>query len=255
MRVARPVGQNLNDTVGRENVGGRREHLLRCLVHPVRVLIDEDLGTHLSGPDQEPTQRIEHHLAALLGVHREDRLISRIYREQIAEVGESRPEILAEAEDAPVKLRHDSLFAISLFDSEIALEQVDERMKGDSSPEGHAMPFEPSHILTEAPAEFEGEAGLSDPRVSHEENDLPVASLGLFKTLGEKPELALSADEEREPALGLPLQTRPVCPSGGDLPGGDRFSLSLDGNPAQRAGEEVSVDQAVGGLGDDYPLR
>ena len=117
------------------------------------------------------------------------------------------------------------------------------------------MPFEPSHILTEAPAEFEGKAGLSDPRVSHEENDLPVAPLGLFKTLGEKSELALSADEGREPALGSHLETRPVCPSGDDFPGGDRFSLSFDGNRAKRAGEEVSVDQAVGGLGDDYPLR
>ena len=106
MDVARAVGENAHDATGRNAVSREQQVRFRRLIHPVGVLKDRNLWTHLRGPQREAPQRIEDLTPTLLRVHGQHGRITRIDGEEIAQVREERPQILTEAEDTPLHLRH-----------------------------------------------------------------------------------------------------------------------------------------------------
>jgi hypothetical protein len=48
------------------------------------------------------------------------------------------------------------------------------------------MAFAPGGVRSKALAKFEAQAGLADPCLAHQEDHLPVAVLGLRKTVGQE---------------------------------------------------------------------
>src|SRR4029450_2255784 len=102
LHVTRSVGEDAQDATGRDAVSHEQQVRFRRLVHPVSILKDGDLRTHLRGPQREAPQRIEDLTPALLRVHGQHRRITRIDGEEVPQVRDKRPEILPEAEDTPV---------------------------------------------------------------------------------------------------------------------------------------------------------
>ena len=70
------------------------------------------------------------------------------------------------------------------------------------------MPFEPGHLVAERAAELEQQPGLADAGLARDEHDLAAAALGLLEVLLEQRELALAADQRRQPALDRRLEPR-----------------------------------------------
>ena len=117
--VARTVGEDAEDAAGGDAVSREEQVCLRRLVHPVDVLKDRDLRTHLGGTSSKAAQGVEDLAPALLRVHAQHRRIARIDGEEVAQVREGRPEILAQAEDPSLDLRHDRRFGVTLLDAKI----------------------------------------------------------------------------------------------------------------------------------------
>ena len=107
------------------------------------------------------------------------------------------------------------------------------------------MAFEPGRLVAQEPMELEQQARLADARLAHDEHDLAVAGLRLFEALEEHAQLALAADIGREPALGHDVQPRARRARGDHLPRRHRLRLALEHERAERAREEVPLDEPV----------
>src|SRR3989304_2629128 len=125
---------------GRYAVGDEDEVVFRCLVHPVAVLEGHDLRPYLTGPKGEAPGGVEDSFAALLGIHSGHGRVAGFHGEEEAQVGEDRPEVLAQEEDAPLHLLDDCCFSVPLLDPEVPFQEVDKGVEGHGEKLKLALP-------------------------------------------------------------------------------------------------------------------
>ena len=228
MPVAGSVGEDVENPVCRNAVGGEEEAFLARLVDPVQVFMDQDLRSHGRGPHEEAAEGVEDLAATLLRVHRRDRGIAGIDGQEVIEVGQERPEILPEQDDAALDLPRDRPFRVAFLDAEVSFQHVGNWMKGDRLSEGHTAAFHPGCLVPNPPPELVQETGFADSRLTDDEHRLPLTSLRLLEALQQELELALAADIGREASLGAHVETSPRLLRGDDLEGEEWFRLPLD---------------------------
>src|SRR3989441_7555977 len=144
--------------------------------------------------------------------------------------------------------------AVELLDPEVLAELVDQRQERDRLAEGDALPLEPRHGLVrigEPATELEEEARLADARIAGDEDDLAATGLHLGEAVVQGRDLALSADERREPALDSDFEPRAALAWPEHLErAARRVTLDLPLPEVQRL--EVPADRLVRRLGDDH---
>src|SRR5881397_1749919 len=136
-------------------------------------------------------------------------------------------------------------------------ELVDQRQERDRLAEGDALPLEPRHGLVrigEPATELEEEARLADARIAGDEDDLAATGLHLGEAVAQSRELALSADERREPALDGDFEPRAALAWPEHLERADR-RVTLDQALAEVERLEVPADRLVRRLGDRKSTR
>src|SRR5207249_4820268 len=133
----------------------------------------------------------------------------------------------------------------------------DQRQERDRLAEGDALRLEPRHGLGrigEPATELEEEARLADARIAGDEDDLAATGLHLGEAVVQGRDLALSADERREPALDGDFEPRAALAWPEHLERADRrVTLDLPLPEVQRL--EVAADRLVRRLGDHHAPR
>jgi hypothetical protein len=223
----------------------------------VQILEHEHDRPALGAALRDGVQGVEDALPSRGGLHGENRFVSRIDRQEIAQ----ERDVLLDLPHPPravLDLGDDLRLAVDLGDSEARPELVDEGEKRNRPAERHAVAFEPHRPLAglgEAAAKLVNQPRFSDPGVAGEEDDLPPAALRLAEQVLQLRELALAADERGQAALHGHLEAGAAALRSYHLEGAHRRLVSLDPQLAQVAGLEESLDRSMRGLRDQHRPR
>src|SRR5258708_28558819 len=228
MGIAGAIGEHGQDVGGRDAVSREGEILLRRLVDPVEVFIDDRLGARRGDGGRQAAEGVEEIATALLGIHGEYRRIPRVDGEEVAEEGQRGPELVAEREDRAFNLLDDHRVEIALLDPEASPEQVDQRVERNRPAERQAASLEPADRLTEPAVQLVEEPGFSNPGLADDEHDLTVPIVRLFKPLEEHAELPLPTHERGQPAFSPDFEAGPGSARAEDLPARDPVGLALE---------------------------
>jgi hypothetical protein len=247
--VAGPVGEDDEHRARWHAVAEDRQELLRRPIDPVEVLDHHDLRPLVGRAQDHSAERLEDPAAALAGIERGDRGVGRAEREEIAQIGRCRADVVADRRDGNLELRHRDIVGIALVDADPPLEKINERVKGRGAAKGEAMPLAPVGVARAA-AELVEQARLTDPGFADDEHDLAVPGARPGERGLERLELVPAPDEGREPALGPGVEARSAFARRLDGPRADGLRFAAHRQLTERAGVKVVGDETVRGLAD-----
>ena len=250
MGVPRPVGDDDEHRAAGDGVDERGQRRAGLLVHPVQVFYGQHQRPAATLFAQQCPERVEDPGAPRDRIHRGQCRIAGIDAEEVPQVrhGGARP-------GGPLGglLPHalqDARLIVPLLDSERPLERVDDRQVGHRPPERDAASFHPAGALRlRGAAELQQQAGLPDPGLAGDEDDLPAAAPRLRQVPLEHAQLLLAADERGEAPARRRLEARARRRLAQHPVGGDRLAHALDRVRAERRAVDVLADGAVGALG------
>ncbi len=109
--------------------------------------------------------------------------------------------------------------------------------------------------VPERTAKFVEQPGLANASLSHDAHGLPVSRLHAGQTLVQLRQLALASDEGGQPAFGIDLQAAAPTLPAGDLINDNRLVLAFDVDWPQRIRLDISLNEAIGRIGDQNRSR
>jgi len=104
------------------------------------------VGARLRRPQREASQSFEDAGATRARSQGQHGWIARLDGQEVANVGQDVAEVLAQRGDGLLDLVDDRFVGVAVLQAKGVLQQVDQRMKGDGSPEREAMSLVPGTV-------------------------------------------------------------------------------------------------------------
>ena len=94
------------------------------------VLEDDHLWQALGLAEHEPAKGVEQLTPTLLGIHVRNGGVAGVDAEEVADVGEDRPQIITERQHGALDLVDDRVLVVAILDPELPPQEVDQRVEG-----------------------------------------------------------------------------------------------------------------------------
>ena len=252
-RVSRTRGEDHQDAPGGQTVGQGPQELPRGLVRPVHVLDHEDHALALGDAQQHAAHGVQDPRAPRVRIHRRQRRVGGVERQEIAQERQGRAKVVAKPQDVGLEAAGGRRLLVPLADPACAAKQVAERVKGHGVAERHRVPFEPRSHVTARPAKLAQEARFPDARLADDGHDAALARARLLEALGEEAELGQATDEPARVARGDRGADQPVdlARRPGHGPGRNELEAARQERRSLRTHERHARGRAIGQLLED----